>query len=535
MAPHRSRRGAAAVALAPETVEIDPLVLTELRGQVAAIDRAMAVIHFALDGTVLDANAHFLSAVGYAIDEIRGRHHRMFVDQAYAASAEYREFWQRLAAGQYQQGEYKRLGRDGREVWIQASYNPILDDDGRPFKVVKYATDVTAARLRAADAAGQIAAIGLTHAVIEFDLDGTIRDANPLFLDAMGYALDEVRGRHHRMFVSDAEAASPAYAAFWQALAAGRHQVGEFRRLGRGGREVWIQASYAPILDPDGRPFKVVKYATDISANVTVIQGVKRSAETLADQSGTLLDVSREMGGAADETAAQARVVSDASAEVSQNVQSVATAVEEMDASIKEIAQNANEAARVATTAVDVAARTNVIVGKLGQSSAEIGQVIKVITSIAQQTNLLALNATIEAARAGEAGKGFAVVASEVKELAKATARATEEISRKIEAIQADSRGAVGAIGEIGQIIGQINDISNTIASAVEEQTATTNEIGRNVMEAARGSAEIARNIVGVAEAASRTSSGTAKTHACAGDLSLVAQQLETLVERFDY
>ena len=189
----------------------------------------------------------------------------------------------------------------------------------------------------------------------------------------------------------------------------------------------------------------------------------------------------------------------------------------------------------IAATAVDVAARTNAVVGKLGQSSAEIGQVIKVITSIAQQTNLLALNATIEAARAGEAGKGFAVVASEVKELAKATARATEEISRKIEAIQADSRGAVGAIGEIGQIIGQINDISNTIASAVEEQTATTNEIGRNVMEAARGSAEIARNIVGVAEAASCTSSGTAKTHACAGDLSLVAQQLETLVERFDY
>ena len=260
---------------------------------------------------------------------------------------------------------------------------------------------------------------------------------------------------------------------------------------------------------------------------------IARSAESLSGSSKELTAISQQMAAGAEETATQANVVSAASEQVSTNVSVVATGSEEMLASIREISKSANEAARVARNAVGVAEQTNQTIAKLGDSSVEIGKVIKVITSLAQQTNLLALNATIEAARAGEAGKGFAVVANEVKELAKETAKATEEIGQKIEAIQTDTRGAVGAIGQISAIINQINDISNTIASAVEEQTATTNEIGRNVTEAAKGTTEIARNIATVATAAQQTTEGAVMTQNSAKTLRGLATQLQDLVGKF--
>lgn len=265
------------------------------------------------------------------------------------------------------------------------------------------------------------------------------------------------------------------------------------------------------------------------------ISSMGSNAQTLAASSEELTAVSEQMAANAEETSAQAAVVSAAAEQVNKNVQTVATGAEEMTASIREIAKNATEATRVATSAVRVAEQTNTTVAKLGESSAEVGKVIKVITSIAQQTNLLALNATIEAARAGEAGKGFAVVANEVKELAKETAKATEDISQKIEAIQSDTRGAVQAIQQISSIIGQINDIQNTIASAVEEQTATTNEISRNVSEAAKGSSEIAMNITGVAQAAKNTSAGAADTQKAASELTRMAAELQKLVGQFVY
>ncbi len=507
--------------------------LVDAEGQLKALHRNLAVIEFDLSGMILTANQNFLGCLGYTLDEIKGRHHRMFVDPTYAASHEYVRFWQELAEGKSQAADYRRIGKGGKEVWIQASYNTICDAEGKPVKVIKFATDVTAAKLRATDNEGKIEAIGKSQAVIEFGLDGIVTTANANFLSVLGYTLDEVVGRHHRMFCDPAYVASPAYTQFWAELNAGKFQAGEFSRIGKGNKQVWIQARYNPIFDLNGRPCKVVKYASDVTAMRHLIESISATATSLGAASEELSSVSKQMTSNADETSAQANVVSAATEQVNRNIQTVATGTEEMSASIREIAKNASEAARVATAAVKVAETTNSVVGKLGESSADIGKMIKVITSIAQQTNLLALNATIEAARAGEAGKGFAVVANEVKELAKETAKATEDISQKIETIQSDTRAAVVAIGQIGQIITQINEFQNTIASAVEEQTATTNEISRNVSDAARGSGEIAQNITGVARAAQGTSSGAVDTERAATELSRMAAEMQRLLSQF--
>lgn len=242
--------------------------LEEYKGQVEAIRRSQAVIAFTTEGVILDANDNFLKALGYTLDEIRGQHHSMFVDPSERTSPEYRAFWDRLSRGEFDAGEYKRLGKGGKEIWIQASYNPIFDASGRPYKVVKYASDITAQKMAAADAAGQLEAIGKAQAVIQFKLDGTIVDANANFLNTLGYSLEEVRGKHHSMFVDPEFRASPEYRAFWDKLGRGEYDAGRYRRIGKGGKEVWIQASYNPILDPSGHPVKVVKYATDITAQV---------------------------------------------------------------------------------------------------------------------------------------------------------------------------------------------------------------------------------------------------------------------------
>jgi len=547
-------------------------------GQIAAIGKSQAVIEFQMDGTIASANDNFLNTVGYRLDEIQGKHHSIFAEPGYASSPEYKEFWAKLNRGEYAAGEYKRIGKGGKEVWIQASYNPILDTNGKPSKVVKFATDVTAQKLQNANFTGQIAAIGKSQAVIEFQMDGTILSANDNFLNTLGYRLEEIQGKHHSIFAEPGYATSPEYKEFWTKLNRGEYDAGEYKRIGKGGKEVWIQASYNPILDLNGKPFKVVKYATDVTQQISNrveivrvmqaasagdltqevrtigndhlaqvgeqmreffsalranLQRIGQAASTLSASSEELTAISQQMAGNAEETATQATVVSAASEQVSRNVSVVATGSSEMQASILEISKSANEAARVANNAVTVADNTNQTITKLGDSSIEIGKVIKLITTIAQQTNLLALNATIEAARAGEAGKGFAVVANEVKELAKQTAKATEDIGRQIEDIQANAKGAVLAIREVSSVINQINDISYSIASAVEEQTATTSEIGRNVGEAAKGTGDIAKNITGVASAARETTQGANETQKAASALSSLASELQALVSKF--
>ncbi len=386
------------------------------------------------------------------------------------------------------------------------------------------------------ESAAKLAAISKSQAVIEFNLDGTIITANENFLQTVGYSLDEIKGKHHGTFVDETYKHSAEYKEFWAKLGRGEFASGEFKRFAKGNKEIWIEATYNPILDLHGKPFKVVKYASDITKQVKTRQAMARilelvnsNADMLGSSAEELTSVSTQMAANAEETSAQANVVSAASEQVSKNVQVVATGVEEMNAAIREIAKNASDAARVSQQAVTTAATANATIAKLGDSSAEIGKVIEVITSIAEQTNLLALNATIEAARAGEAGKGFAVVANEVKELAKETAKATEDISRKIEAIQGDTQGAVDSIRKIGEVIAQINDISNTIASAVEEQTATANEMSRNVAEAAKGTSEIARNITSVAQAAQDTTQGANNCQQAASELSRMAAELQQL------
>ncbi len=688
---------------------------SETEDKLAAIGRSQALIEFAPDGTILDANANFLSVMGYTLEEVVGAHHRLFVDSAESNTAEYARFWSELASGASKVSEFRRLAKDGSEVWIQASYNPISDADGNVYKVLKVASDITeqktaalrskildnaiqnsaaavmvvdedlrvtfvnaattklfsdgraefqtafpnfdpahiigtciddfhqhpahqrailkdasrmpfrteisvgaltielyvtmntddegryvgnslewrdvtelkARALHDADVRGQMAAVDKAMAVIAFEPDGTVIHANDNFLSTMGYGAGEVEGQHHRMFVPPAEAESRAYQQLWSELRGGQLQSGEFEFAGKDGHTVWINASYNPIVDPEGKVYKVVKYATDITAQksaaleleekvesllttvdmaghgdltqMVMIEGddaigrvgaglqrmfdmmresltkISDNATSLSGASEELSVVSEQMSGSAQRTTTEANVASTTTEQVNHNVQTVAAAAEEMSASIREIAKNAADAARVAMSAVEVAENTNTVVSKLGESSADIGKVIKVITSIAQQTNLLALNATIEAARAGEAGKGFAVVANEVKELAKETAKATEDIGQRIETIQTDTTSAVTAIGQISDIINQINDLQTAIAGAVEQQTATTNEITRNVADAARGSSEIAQNISTVADAARSTSEGAQNANASSTELARMATELRGLVGEFSF
>lgn len=423
-----------------------------LVSQSNAIGRAQAVIEFNLDGSIVTANENFLNTVGYSLDEVRGKHHRMFVEPAIRDSAVYEEFWAKLKRGDFEAGEYKRLGKGGKEIWLLASYNPILDEKGRPFKVVKLATDVTEQKLRTADLAGQISAIGKSQAVIEFKMDGTIIGANENFLSTVGYTIGEILGRHHSIFVEPAERDSGAYREFWANLNRGDYQAGEFKRVGRGGREVWIQASYNPILDLNGKPFKVVKYASD-----TTRQVLNRMANE----------------------------------RVRGMMESVAAGAEELNASVREISEAMVKSKQTTMSAAGHVESANDQAHRLSDAAKSMESIVDLINNITGQINLLALNATIESARAGEAGRGFAVVAAEVKNLANQAKQATDQIGTEIENLNAVSGDVVAALSVIKSAMQNVSEYVTSTAAAIEEQSTVTSEMSSSMQRAAAEAAAI--------------------------------------------
>lgn len=429
-------------------------------GQLDALHRSQAVIEFALDGTILTANQNFLDAIGYSLHEVQGRHHGLFVDPADREGEAYREFWAKLARGEFAAGEFRRIAKGGRQVWIQATYNPICDRDGKPVKVVKFAADVTAQKLQTTDAAGQLAAVNRSQAVIQFAPDGTVLDANANFLAAVGYRIEEIRGQHHAMFVEPGYANTPEYAAFWDRLRGGDFSSGMFQRFGKGGRSFWIQASYNPIFDPSGRLIKIVKYATDVTANMEARSVAVQAAERTLD-----------------------------------NVQAVTDAAETMNAAAQEISRSMAQSKMAVDDIHGRTGEADAATERLRAAAGAMGGVAAVIAGIAQQINLLALNATIEAARAGASGRGFAVVAAEVKDLAGQAAAATNRISGEVTSMQAVSAEVATTLASITAAIGTISAHVDGVSASMDEQTQGTGEILVSMRHAAEGVSSISTSL----------------------------------------
>ncbi|QNQ99146.1 chemotaxis protein [Pseudomonas oryzihabitans] len=418
---------------------------SDYEGKVAAIDRSQAIAEFSLDGTVLAANRNFLLALGYQTDEVVGKHHRIFCPDDYARSAEYRLFWDKLARGEFDAGVYKRRNSRGEEIWIQATYNPIFDADGKPCKVVKFAVDITESQIRNSDYAGKVAAVDRGQAVIEFDLTGKILEANRNFLATLGYRLEEIRGQHHRIFCEAEHVASGEYREFWARLAQGEVFGGRFMRLSKFGQRIWIQATYNPIFDADGQVHKVVKFATDITRQVEMEQHVR------------------------------------------QKIEQMNLSLHALTRSINQIAETTDDANRMARRTLEEAERGSLTLTRsldameaIGTTAGGIQDIVQVISDIANQTNMLAFNAAIEAARAGEHGLGFSVVADEVRKLAEKSSQATKEINKLIlESVKSIAQGseisrsvgeAFGLIAEgVGKTQQSIEAINGSTAAQLDD------------------------------------------------------------------
>jgi len=501
----------------------------DFAGQISAISKVMGVIEFDLTGKITDVNDNFAAVTGYSKQEIIGQHHHMFVEAAYRNSPEYRKFWDKLGRGEADEGQYKRIGKGSKEIWLQASYNPIFDAEGKPFKVVKYATDITAEKLRNADFAGQISAISKVMGVIEFDLTGKITAVNDNFAAVTGYSKQEIIGQHHQMFVESAYKSSPEYKQFWDQLGRGEADDGQYKRVGKGGKEIWLQASYNPIFNDEGKPFKVVKYATDISAKVAEAQamsqavhetaevvaatkahdltqriatankqgeikllceGVNEIVDTMSNILSTIKAAGETINSAASEISLGNNDLSQRTEEQASSLEETASSMEEIATNVKNNAENAKLAHGMTDQANDIATKGGEVFGKvvatmteITESSSRIEEIISVIDGIAFQTNILALNAAVEAARAGEQGRGFAVVASEVRNLAQRSASAAKEIkvlindsaekvangSQYVEQASGTMEEIVSVISKFSQLIGEITVASVEQSSGIEQ------------------------------------------------------------------
>lgn len=481
----------------------------DLVSKMNALNKCQAVIEFNLDGTIIDANENFLNTLGYRLDEIKGKHHSMFVDRNYVATTEYKDFWAKLNRGEFFTSQYKRFGKGGKEVWIEASYNPMFNKAGKPYRVVKFAIDITANKMHLTDLEGQLAAIHKSQAVIEFQMDGTIVTANENFLKTLGYTLAEIKGKHHSMFAEPAYAASSEYREFWAKLNRGEFQAAQYKRIGKGGKEVWIEASYNPIFNPDGKPYKVVKFATDITKQVELIASVQKLVSTNVG----------EIDAAVQTVSQQATSAAGASHQTSTNVQAVASGAEELHASVVEISQNMTRSRAEADTAYQKAENADEVARQLAEAAKSMTGIVDLIRDITEKVNLLSLNATIEAARAGEAGKGFAVVATEVKNLAAQAAQAADQISKEIDGMQGISGAVVNALAEIRQSINVVREYVGGVAAAVEEQSAVARDMSANMQSASQAVSEISANIGAISSATDIAANAVESTKNAAASL----------------
>jgi len=415
--------------------------INEQSGMLAAINRSMAVIEFKPDGTILHANENFLNTVGYSLQDIQGKHHRIFCDEKYVRTPAYAEFWAKLGRGEFVTGEFKRVNKAGQTVWLEASYNPVLGSDGKVVKVVKFASDLTQKVYEAHEQHSKINAISRAMAVIEFNLDGSVLSANENFLNAVGYSLNEIIGKHHRIFCDAAYTSSHEYAEFWSKLNRGEFASGQFKRVHRSGRELWLEASYNPVFDEDGKVYKVVKFASDITAQV---QSVNKDVEN----------------------AREAYKISESTEAISQQGASV---IETAAVEMRRIADSARVSAGV--------------IEELGSQSSQITSIVNTIHDIADQTNLLALNAAIEAARAGEQGRGFAVVADEVRKLAERTSSSTTEISGMIDKIREGTHTAIDSMTSMLKQAEQGVVLANDAGDAINKIRESTNQVVRVINE----------------------------------------------------